>query len=337
MSFSDVVREEFRASDSERDKGLSTPDDVERFDDICYVRDTDEKVRSLSECGAGSGKISDHVFPDRADFQQKHHGKMSDKQGVDGEFEEAWVSKWQYLDVYRPKAAGSDKLPVIVNVHGGGWVYGDKEVYQYYCMDMCRRGFAVVNFSYRLAPVFKFPIQLEDTIMAFDWVQSHAEEYGFDLDRIYAVGDSAGANILALYCLVCTNEEYEARYEARLLPNAIALNCGIYDMSVNRREMKGFMSELMPKKGTPEEIDMLNVTKYINEKFPPTFLMTCYGDFLKDQAPLLEGRLKELGIPYESRLYGSEEQPLKHVFHCDIRMEEAKVCNDETCEFFGRY
>ena len=95
------------------------------------------------------------------------------------------------------------------------------------------------------------------------------------------------------------------------------------------------MKELMPGKGTPEELDMLNVSKYLNKDFPPTFLMTCYGDFLINQAPVLEKRLKELGIVYVSRLYGSEDKPLRHVFHCDIRMKEAGIWNDETCEFFG--
>ena len=68
-------------------------------------------------------------------------------------------SKWQKLDVYRQKDA-TGKLPVIVSVHGGGWVYGDKERYQFYCMDLAERGFAVVNFSYRLAPEYKFPASL---------------------------------------------------------------------------------------------------------------------------------------------------------------------------------
>ena len=61
--------------------------------------------------------------------------------------------KWQFLDVYRPKEIPlKEKIPVIVSVHGGAWVYGDKDVYQWYCMRLAQRGFAVVNFSYRLAP-----------------------------------------------------------------------------------------------------------------------------------------------------------------------------------------
>lgn len=342
MSFSDVVRKEFKVSDEARDAGLTTPDEVVRFDDICYLRKDDAMELKAN--------IEDTVDTDT---------KTSDI--------------WHLLDVYRPKSAGDKKLPVIVNVHGGGWVYGDKDVYQYYCMDLCLRGFAVVNYSYRLAPENKYPAQLEDTCMAFQWVMENAEEYGFDTDKLYAVGDSAGANILAIYCLLGTNEEYRRLYGTDVLrkllfepcaekdvnggmngnagggtndnidedidlklcvPKAVALNCGTYDLTASRREMKGFMSELMPNKGTPKEIEMLNVIKYINKDFPPTFLMTCYGDFLKEQAPLLEEKLKELGIIYTSRLYGSEKEPLKHVFHCDIRMDEAKVCNDETCEFF---
>lgn len=54
-------------------------------------------------------------------------------------------------------------IPVIVSVHGGGWGYGDKERYQYYCMSLAQQGFAVVNFSYRLASKYKFPAPLEDT------------------------------------------------------------------------------------------------------------------------------------------------------------------------------
>ena len=89
--------------DAKRDEGLTTPVDIERFDNIRY-----------------------------------------------GEHER------NILDVYRPKDQ-KGKLPLIVSIHGGGWVYGSKEINQFYCMSLAERGFAVVNFSYRLAPEFKHP------------------------------------------------------------------------------------------------------------------------------------------------------------------------------------
>ena len=55
------------------------------------------------------------------------------------------------LDVYYPKGTEA-ALPTIVSIHGGGYVYGSKEIYRRYCMDLARRGFSLVNFNYRLAP-----------------------------------------------------------------------------------------------------------------------------------------------------------------------------------------
>lgn len=77
--------------------------------------------------------------------------------------------RWQILDLYRLKNREGEKLPVIVivSVHGGGWSYGDKERYQYYCTSLTQRGFAIVNFTYRLEPEFKYPASLEDTNLVF--------------------------------------------------------------------------------------------------------------------------------------------------------------------------
>ena len=90
---------------------------------------------------------------------------------------------WNVLDVYRP-AGAVGALPVLVSFHGGAWVYGDKERYQYFCMALAQQGFAVVNFTYRLAPEFQFPAPLEDANAVFQWIGEHAAQYGFDTDRM---------------------------------------------------------------------------------------------------------------------------------------------------------
>ena len=141
--------------------------------------------------------------------------------------------KMNVLDVYRPKN-GSTKLPVIVSVHGGGWVYGDKELYSHYCVSLAQRGFVVVNFSYRLSPQNKFPCHLEDTVRVFDWVGKNATRYGMDRESIFALGDSAGGHILALYCAMCTNSNFASKFEFKpeknLIPKAVALNCAVLDI-----------------------------------------------------------------------------------------------------------
>ena len=60
--------------------------------------------------------------------------------------------KSNLLDVYLPSEKNGDKLPVIVSVHGGGFVYGSRKVYQFYTASLAQRGFAVINCEYRLAP-----------------------------------------------------------------------------------------------------------------------------------------------------------------------------------------
>lgn len=85
---------------------------------------------------------------------------------------------WNVLDVYRPKGERR-KLPVIVIVHGGGWVYGDKSVYQFYGMSLAQRRFVVVNFTYRLAPEAKYPAPLEDTNQVVTWIHDNQDAYLF--------------------------------------------------------------------------------------------------------------------------------------------------------------
>lgn len=246
-------------------------------------------------------------------------------------------ARWQLLDLYRPAAPRETPWPVIVSVHGGGWVYGDKELYQYYCMGLARRGFAVVNFTYRLAPEFKYPAAMEDTNAVFHWVLEHAARYGLDAGRVFAVGDSAGAHMLALYACMCTNPEYAARYAfappAGFAPRAIALNCGVYDLENRDGEL---MNDLLDGGPTPENVALISPLRYITPAFPTTFAMAAVGDDLRVQTPLLVRALEANDVPFVYRLYGSRDNRLGHVFHCDMRSPDAALCNDEECDFFRR-
>lgn len=252
--------------------------------------------------------------------------------------------KMNVLDVYRPSTT-EEKLPVIVSVHGGGWVYGDKKLYSYYCTDLAKRGFVVVNFTYRLSPENKFPCHLEDTVSVFDWVKKNADKFGMDTEHVFAVGDSAGGHILALYCAMCTNPEYAAKYAFKpvenLIPTAVALNCAVLDMDAIKSSTASntlmLMKDVLPKGKIEECIALANPIAYVNEKFPPCFIMTSNEDFLKEQPETFIKKLEECGVPYHYEFYGDEENKLGHVFHLDMRNEVGRLCNDEECEFFRTY
>lgn len=250
---------------------------------------------------------------------------------------------WQVLDVYRPKNARGHVLPVIVNVHGGAWVYGKKETYQHYCMHLALRGFAVINFSYRLAPEHKFPCQLEDINTVFHWVFKHQREYGFNTRNIFAIGDSAGAHLLGLYCDICSNPYYAREYSftvpKKFIPSAICLNCGIYnfDNAENNPRTMELMGELLPEQGTGPELLKISVDKYITENFPQTFLMTCSDDHLKEQAKYMTIKLVNENVPFEFHFYGTNKNPLGHVFELNIRSHAAIKVTDSQCIFFKRF
>ena len=254
------------------------------------------------------------------------------------------LPRWQVLDVYRPRGL-EGKLPVIVSVRGGGWTYGDKERYQYYCMDLARRGFAVVNFTYRLAPEYKFPAGIEDTCLVFSWLRDHAE--GLDLDRVFAVGDSAGAHMLTIYSVLCTNPDYARKLGLQppalrgeaFVPAALALNCGVYGFRPDRDTSgltRALMKALLLRKGSPEELELVNPVPYINQRFPRAFVMTANHDALAGPPAQkgLTGRLAECGVPFVDRTYGTQAEPLEHVFHCDVRSPWAAKCNDDEAAFF---
>ncbi len=248
--------------------------------------------------------------------------------------------KMHVLDVYRPKNK-EGKLPVIVSVHGGAWVYGDKELYQHYCMNLAQRGFAVVNFTYRLSPESKYPCHLEDTVSVFQWTLEHASEYGFDTENIFAVGDSAGAHILALFCCMCTNPEYAKRYTFRapegFVPKAVGLNCGFYDLATPQpggAPTGWLMREILPKKGSKEEKELISPILHVTKDFPPCYIMTANEDFLKDQQPVLTKALDACGAKYTYKMYGDENDRLGHVFHVDMNKATGKICNDEQCAWF---
>src|SRR4029453_19376094 len=95
--------------------------------------------------------------------------------------------------LYRPPIEGP--LPVVVFLHGGGWIGGSLDMYDEPCATLARRvGALVVAPDYRLAPEHPFPAAVDDTVAALRWAADHISEYGGDPERIVVAGESAGAN-----------------------------------------------------------------------------------------------------------------------------------------------
>lgn len=289
------IRTEWPISDAKRDAGLTTPENMVRYDDITY--------------------------------------------GPYGE--------WNLLDIYHTKEAETLQ-PVIVSVHGGAWVYGDKELYQHYCMRLADRGFTVVNFTYRLAPENRYPAALEDINNVMYFLKQHGSEYMADINNMFVVGDSAGAQLASQYLTMLTNAEYAGQFPFPMpdvTVKAAALNCGLYDARkcaengldepfieyVGKKVLEKFYAD-------KELLESLDVLKYMTKDFPPSYVMSSCHDFLLPNAEPMYRHLQNLGVDSILKIYGSKEQKeIAHVFHLDCKSEEAAKCNDEECEFFRKY
>jgi len=244
----------------------------------------------------------------------------------------------QVLDIYCLKSSTGPN-PTIVSIHGGGYVYGDKERYQYYCMELALRGFTVVNFSYPLAPEHHFPEHLFNTNAAIAYAAAHAAEYYVDPNNMFLVGDSAGAQMASQYAAIVSNPAYAAEFGMAvpaITLRATALNCGMYqDLG---KPGDGARAWYMGENPAPNAYRLMDVCSFINADYPPAFIMSGKGDFLLPAAEPFYRFLKEKGLEAELHLYGmDDEKDLGHVFHCNVRTEAAKRCNDEECNFFRKY
>ena len=277
----------FKRGDDIRAAGLTTPENIQRYDDLAYGKDPMQK-----------------------------------------------------LDIYCPKGT-TEALPTIISIHGGAYVYGDKERYQYYCMNLAQRGFTVVNFSYPLAPEHRYPEHLFNTNAAIEFAVEHAKEYHVDTNNIFIVGDSAGAQINSQYTAAVANPEY-AKILGLEIPNftlrGIALNCGMYDRSGTMNEGISDWYFGPVEERQADLAQQMDVLSFIDHRYPPTFVMSAVKDFLLGCAKPMKEFLETKGVEAELHIYGEQKtNELGHVFHCDVKSEDAKVCNDEECEFFRRH
>lgn len=105
----------------------------------------------------------------------------------------------EQMDIYYPNTV-KGQWPAVMIVHGGAWIWGDKKTSASLAVQpgLTESGFLVVSINYRLAPSFPWPAMIEDAKCAVRFLRAHAVEYNLDPNRIGAVGDSVGGQLVLL-------------------------------------------------------------------------------------------------------------------------------------------
>ncbi|MBV9870053.1 MAG: alpha/beta hydrolase [Frankiaceae bacterium] len=211
-------------------------------------------------------------------------------------------SRRNLLDVYQPRESGT-KRPVLLQIHGGGWVIGDKEQQGLPLMNhLAARGWVCVAPNYPLAPKSTWPDHIVACKQALAWIKENIEEYGGDPDFVCVTGESAGGHLAAMVGLTPNDPEYQPGFEhADTSVAACVPFYGAYDMAnvlgtkAAEREYKMFLSPWLFKTKDRDVARRASPLTRVHADAPPFFLLHGTYDSLINvtEARELARRLRE--------------------------------------------
>jgi acetyl esterase/lipase len=250
------------------------------------------------------------------------------------------------LDVYYPENT-TEKLPVIVDIHGGGWVYGDKELNKYFCLDLASRGFAVVNISYRLSPDATVFGQIQDIFAALHWLEKNGKDFPCDMNNVFLVGDSAGGHLVSLAAAINLSKEYRAVYGVEKVSfpiRAIGCICAVTNMDMFLKSPVPLLRQYAKMMfGQNIKDRKLYYASFKNlagvSGLPPVYMVSSKQDLYGFQSLHLDRVLTANNKEHMFRYWGKiKERALPHVFNVSYpEWEQSKETNDEMTEFFRSY
>jgi acetyl esterase/lipase len=221
------------------------------------------------------------------------------------------------LDVYEP-ATESGPTPVVIVIHGGGWIAGTKEDRVLEMMPYLQMGFAAVNIEYRMAQVSLAPAAVEDCRCALHWVFANAKKYNFDPSRVVVQGGSAGGHLALMTgmvtpaagfdrdCFTDQDNVWSQNPGTDKDPRVAAIVnwFGISDVpdELSGPNAKGYAVAWVGNQPNGDEIaKRVSPINYVNSNLPP--IITIHGD--KDalvpyaQSVRLHKALDAAGVPNE--------------------------------------
>jgi len=204
--------------------------------------------------------------------------------------------------IYQPHGAGVK--PVLVFLHGGGWVIGTLDSYDATCRELAQgAGCVVVSVDYRLAPEHRYPAAPDDCYAALKWVAANAASLGADAKRLAVGGDSAGGNLSAVVAQMARDKGGPAiRFQLLLYP--------VTDADFTRRSyvdnaegyllttasMHWFWDHYVPNTAQRAEPYASPLRAADLSGLPPAWVCTAEFDPLRDEGEAYAKRLQQAGV-----------------------------------------
>ena len=265
-------------------------------------------LRALRRRRIRFGLVEPNVAIGRKRFRRETHvfrGPVTEVGGV-RDFEIPGPAGPLRVRHYAPPT--SERAPLTVFLHGGGFVIGDLDSHDEPCRIVCRyAGVHVLSVDYRLAPEHPFPAAVDDACAALAWAQAHAESLGADPRRVAIGGDSAGGNLSTVASRLAPDG---ARPVAQLL---------IYPPTdaVTTRASHGFFGEgfmLTVRDGEAFSKFYVGGTGVARDdprvsplyatdlgRLPPALVVTAGFDLLRDEGEAYAAALAKAGVKVRTR------------------------------------
>ncbi len=242
--------------------------------------------------------------------------------------------------------------PVLVWVHGGGWVSGSgAHVDPYLEIIAARSDVVTVSVDYRYAPKGVHPTAVRQIDAALAYLVDHADELGIDPGRIVLAGDSAGAQLVTETAALITNPAFAASavVEPALAPDQLRgmlLHCGVYDLAglIHAPGPIGWgvgqviwaYTGVRTIAGNTA-LTAMTAAGAVTAGFPPTLIAGGNGDPLTQyQSRPFAAHLAGLGVPVEEHFYPDDHLPkLPHQFQFDLDGADAQALLDRTLEWLA--
>ena len=252
-------------------------------------------------------------------------------------------ARWHLLDVYSPTpldVESPEKLPVIVEIHGGGYLTNNKECNRPHGMYFASKGYKVVNINYTLQPEAEFDQELREINAAFDWIGANADKYGFDLDNVFLTGDSSGGHLSLLYTAVQTRPDLQEYFKVTAPAVKIkgtALTCPVgsfLDPDIVSTAFRNLAGRLYDTKGKMN----ISYQGFADETYPEVCIVTTDTDVpIHTNSEAVHKWLDFKGVAHQYKSFEGKTHKLAHVFnvlHPD--WEESIEANQFILDFFAR-
>jgi len=209
------------------------------------------------------------------------------------------------LRILRPPRAQAP-LPVIVYIHGAGWVFGSTQTHDRLMRELAVGARAAVVFpEYRLSPEAKYPTAIEESYSVVKWVAEHGLEHGLDAERLAVAGDSVGGNMTAAVTLLSRERGGpDIRLQLLFYPvTDAAFDTASYHQfaegfHLRRDGMMWFWDQYTSNPGERNQITAspLRASTEQLKGLPPALVITAEADVLRDEGEAYANKLREAGV-----------------------------------------